>query len=36
VVLFEPNDRFLERLLPLEAAARDARRGAWRACDGFP
>jgi micrococcal nuclease len=36
VVLFEPNDRFHERLLPLEAAARDAQRGAWRACDGFP
>jgi micrococcal nuclease len=36
VVLFEPNERFHERLLPLEAAARDAPRGAWRACGGFP
>jgi micrococcal nuclease len=36
VVLFEPNDRFHDRLLPIEVAAREEQRGAWRVCDGFP
>lgn len=36
VVLFEPNDRFHDRLRELEATARAERRGAWGACGGFP
>jgi micrococcal nuclease len=36
VVLFEPNDRFHEPLLPIERHAREAGRGAWAACGGFP
>ena len=36
VVLFPPNDRFHDRLLPLAAQARDEHRGAWSVCGGFP
>ena len=31
-VLFEPNDRHIERMRAAEAEARDARRGLWSAC----
>ena len=36
VVLFAPNDRFHDRLLPLEVQARVEDRGAWSVCGGFP
>jgi micrococcal nuclease len=36
VMLVEPNDRFHDALLPVEAEAREARRGAWATCGGFP
>jgi micrococcal nuclease len=35
-VLFEPNDRFHQRMVDLEAQARSHHRGAWAACGGFP
>ncbi|MDO3398191.1 thermonuclease family protein, partial [Nocardioides sp. SOB44] len=31
-VLYEPNDRHIERMRAAEAAARDAGRGLWSAC----